>query len=172
MEKNIITPDPSLVLLIGASGCGKSTFAKKHFRDTEVLSSDRLRAMISDDEDNQVVTRDAFEILHLIAEKRLVHGRLAVVDATNVQPQSRKPLLSLAWRLEVPAIAIVFDLPEETCLRRNARRRDRRVEPGVVHRQYEELQESLDILEKEGFRQVYFLSSDVEVDAAVISRQA
>ena len=33
-------PDYCLVVLIGASGSGKSTFAARHFLPTEVVSSD------------------------------------------------------------------------------------------------------------------------------------
>ncbi|HLO28951.1 MAG TPA: AAA family ATPase, partial [Anaerolineales bacterium] len=89
-------PELSFVVLIGASGSGKSSFARKHFKSTEVLSSDFCRGLVSDDENNQSVTKEAFEILHFIATKRLAAGRLTVVDATNVQPESRKPLVTLA----------------------------------------------------------------------------
>ena len=81
---------------IGASGSGKSTFARKHFKPTEVLSSDFCRGLVADDENDQTATKDAFEILHFIAAKRLAAGRLTVVDATNVQPEARKPLVELA----------------------------------------------------------------------------
>src|SRR6185295_7584094 len=89
-------PELSLIVLIGPSGCGKSTFARKHFKPTEVLSSDYCRGLVSDDENNQAATKDAFELLHFIAAKRLAAGKLTVVDATNVQPESRKPLVALA----------------------------------------------------------------------------
>jgi protein phosphatase len=93
---NITIPELSLVVLIGPSGCGKSSFASAHFKATEVLSSDYCRGLVSDDENNQGATKEAFEVLHFIARKRLAAGRLAVVDATNVQPESRKPLVELA----------------------------------------------------------------------------
>src|SRR5882672_4752360 len=93
---HITIPNLSLVVLIGPSGSGKSTFARKHFLPTEVLSSDACRAMVSDAENNQAVTNDAFELLHFIAAKRLGLGKLTVIDATNVQPESRKPLVQLA----------------------------------------------------------------------------
>ena len=95
---NVVIPELSLVLLMGASGAGKSTFARKHFRASEVLSSDYCRYLVSDDENNQAATSDAFELLRFIAAKRLGAARLTVVDATNVQPQARKPLLDLARR--------------------------------------------------------------------------
>src|SRR5438874_13508840 len=93
---NISIPNLSLGVLIGPSGSGKSTFARKHFRPTEVLSSDACRALVSDDENNQAVTNEAFALLHFIAAQRLALGRLTVIDATNVQPETRKPLVELA----------------------------------------------------------------------------
>src|SRR4029078_3252914 len=92
----ITIPELSLVVLIAPSGCGKSTFARKHFKPTEVLSSEFCRALVSDDENNQADTKDAFQVLHFIAAKRLAAGKLTVVDATNVQLESRKPLMQLA----------------------------------------------------------------------------
>jgi protein phosphatase len=111
---NITLPELSLVLLVGPSGCGKSTFALEHFKPTEVLSSDYCRGLVSDNENDQTSTRDAFEVLHFIARKRLAAGRLTVVDATNVQPDSRKPLVALAREFHVLPIAIVFDFPEKS----------------------------------------------------------
>src|SRR5271165_6956268 len=115
----ISIPKLSLVVLIGPSGSGKSTFARKHFLPTEVLSSDACRAMVSDEENNQAVTNDAFEVLHFIAAKRLALGRLAVVDATNVQPEARQPLVALARRYHCLPVAIVLNLPETLCQERN-----------------------------------------------------
>src|SRR5262249_54984056 len=115
----ISIPNLSLVVLIGPSGSGKSTFARKHFLPTEVLSSDACRGMVSDDEINQVVTNDAFEVLHFIAAKRLALGRLTVIDATNVQPEARKPLVALARRYHCLPVAIVLNLPEKVCQERN-----------------------------------------------------
>src|ERR687888_1671385 len=105
-------PELSLVVLVGASGCGKSTFARKHFLATEVLSSDFCRGLVSDDENDQAATKDAFEVLHFIAGKRLAAGRLTVIDATNVQPEARKELVALAREDDVLPVAIVLDPPE------------------------------------------------------------
>src|ERR1044071_2189143 len=104
-------PELSLVVLVGPSGCGKSTFARRHFRATEVLSSDFCRGLVSDDENDQAATKDAFEVLHFVAAKRLAPGRLTVVDATNVQPESRKPLVALAREYHVLPVAVVLNLP-------------------------------------------------------------
>src|SRR5919202_337592 len=118
-------PELSLVALVGPSGCGKSTFARRHFRATEVLSSDFFRGVVSDDEANQSASKDAFELLHLAAAKRLARRRLTVVDATNVQPEGRKQLLELARRSHFLTAAIVFNLPEELCRAQNERRAGR-----------------------------------------------
>src|SRR5688572_1387390 len=107
---DLAIPELSFVILIGASGSGKSSFARKHFKPTEVLSSDFCRGLVSDDENDQTVTKEAFEVLHFIAAKRLAGGRLTVVDATNVQPESRKPLIELARKYHVLPVAIVFHL--------------------------------------------------------------
>ena len=111
----LTVPELSLVILIGPSGCGKSTFARKHFKTTEVLSSDFCRGLVSDDENDQAVTKDAFEVLHFIASKRLAAGKLTVVDATNVQPEARRPLVALARQFHVLPVAIALNLPERIC---------------------------------------------------------
>src|SRR5215210_2084721 len=108
-------PELSLVVLVGPSGCGKSTFARKHFKPTEVLSSDYCRGLVSDDENDQAATKDAFEVLHFIARKRLAAGKLTVVDATNVQPEARKPLVQLAREFHCLPVALVLDVPERLC---------------------------------------------------------
>src|SRR5689334_20747685 len=131
----ITLPELSLVVLIGPSGSGKSSFARKHFKPTEILSSDYCRGLISDDENNQAVTPEAFEVLHFIAAKRLAAGKLVVVDATNVQPEARKPLVQLAREYHCLPVAIVLNLPERLCQERNRGRDDRSFGPHVVRQQ-------------------------------------
>ena len=167
----ITLPELSLVVLVGASGCGKSTFARRHFRPTEVISSDYCRGMVADDENDQSATPDAFDILHYIAGKRLKGGRLAVVDATNVRPEDRKPLVQLAREYHCLPVAIVFDLPERVCRDRNASRPDRDFGPHVIRNQIGSLHRSQRGLEREGFRYVHRLYSVEEVDAVRIERQ-
>src|SRR5580700_10832329 len=125
----IAIPNLSLIVLIGPSGSGKSTFARKHFLPTEVLSSDACRAMVSDDENDQAVTNDAFDVLRFIAGKRLALGRLTVIDATNVQPEAREPLVELARQYHCLPVALVLNIPEKVCQERNAIRPDRAFGP-------------------------------------------
>ncbi len=166
----ISIPRLSLVVLIGPSGSGKTTFARQHFRPTEVLSSDACRGMVGDDENDQTVTNDAFEVLHFIAAKRLALGRLTVIDATNVQPEARRPLVQLARRYHCLPVAIAFDLPERVCQDRNRRRGDRDFGPHVVRQQCAQMRRSLRGLGREGFRQVYVLESPEEADTATVER--
>src|SRR5437764_7386639 len=163
-------PELSFVVLIGPSGCGKSTFARKHFKPTEVLSSDFSRGLVSDDENDQAATKDAFEVLHFIAAKRLAGGRLTVVDATNVQPEARQPLVALARQYHVLPVAIVFNLPEKLCQERNRCREQRDFGPHVVRQQVSQLRRSLRGLGREGFRHVFVLESPEEVEAATVER--
>lgn len=167
---NIKIPELALVALIGPSGCGKSTFASRHFLPTEVISSDKCRAMVSDDENDQSATKDAFELLHYLAGKRLARGNLTVIDATNVQQESRRMLVNLARQYHCLPVAIVFNLPEKLCHDRNATRTDRSFGPHVVRNQRREMQRSLRSLQREGFRHIFVMDSVEQVDAAGITR--
>lgn len=164
-------PKLSLVLLIGASGSGKSTFAARHFLPTEVISSDICRAFVSDDENDQSATVDAFQVLEFIAGKRLSAGRLTVIDATNVTPQARASLIALARAHDVLPVAIVLDVPVSTSVARNATRDDRTFGAEVVKRQHDQLRRSLKSLRREGFRTIHTLSSVEDIDKASIVRE-
>ena len=164
-------PELALVVLIGASGSGKSTFARSHFKPTEILSSDFCRGLVSDDENDQSATKDAFEVLHYVAAKRLAAGRLVVVDATNVQAEARKPLVALAREYHCLPVAIVLDLPEKLCQERNQSRPDRDFGPHVVRNHARSLRQSLRGLEREGFRHVFVLRSLEQVEAATVVRE-
>ncbi len=161
-------PELSLVLLIGVSSSGKSTFAKQHFKETEILSSDYCRAMIADDEVDQSVTTEAFAILNFIATKRLAIGKLTVIDATNLQTKARKSLLFLAKQYNINPIAIVFNLSKDLCQSRSQQRPDRNLEPAIIQQQYDNLKYSLRNLKHEGFKQVIVLNSATEIDTSEI----
>ncbi len=163
-------PKLSLVVLIGPSGSGKSTFARKHFLPTEVLSSDVCRGLVSDDENNQSVTKEAFQLLHSIVAQRLAFGRLTVVDATNVQAEARGPLVALARKYHCLPVAIVLNLPEEICHERNRQREGRTFGSHVIRNQRSQLRRSLKGLKREGFSHVFRFETTDEVEAATIER--
>lgn len=163
-------PALSLVVLVGASGSGKSTFAREHFGAYETLSSDAFRGMVANDESDQSATAAAFDALQYVAGKRLDAGLLTVIDATSVQPEARRKLVALAKEHDVLPVAIVFDLPEAVAVARNAERGDREIPAGVVRRQTDQLRRGLRHLTKEGFRKVHILRTPEEVEAATIER--
>src|SRR5215470_2113583 len=170
-DMKLTIPELAVVALVGPSGSGKSSFARKHFRATEVLSSDFCRGLVSDDENSQAATNDAFEVLHFIASKRLAAGKLVVIDATNVQAEARKPIIALGREYHCLPVAIVFDLPEKLWHERNRNRADRDFGPHVIRQQSQQLGRSLRGLEREGFRRVHVLRSPEEVDVAEIVRE-
>lgn len=167
----ITIPELSLVTLIGASGSGKSSFAKKHFQPFEVISSDFCRGLVSNDENSQDASRDAFDVLHYIAQKRLAAAKLTVIDATNVQKEDRKYYVNLAREYHCLPVAIVLNLPENVCHQRNQQRPNRQFGSYVVQRHVQNLRRSLRGLQKEGFRYVYVLNSIEEIAAVTIERK-
>ena len=171
MMQTLKIPELALVVLVGVSGSGKSTFARKHFKSTEILSSDTCRGLVSDDDNNSAATGDAFDVLHFIARKRLARGLLTVIDATNVQPEARKPLVALAREFHALPVAIVLDVPEKLCRERNAERSDRAFGSHVLRQQTQQLRSSVRKLDREGFRHVFSLDSVDAVEAALIDRQ-
>ena len=164
-------PELALVVLVGVSGSGKSSFARKHFKSTEILSSDYCRGLVSDDENDQAATKDAFEVLQFIASKRLSAGKLTVVDATNVQPEARKPLIALARQYHCLPVVLVLDMPERLCRDRNASRADRAFGEHVIRNQASQLRKSIRGLEREGFRHVHVFRSPEELDGLTIRRE-
>ena len=170
MSRELAVPELSLVVLIGVSGAGKSTFGRAHFRPTEVISSDFCRGLVADDENDQAATPEAFELLHYIVGKRLKAGRLTVVDATNVQPEPRRQLVALAREHDVLPVAIVLDVPDGVCVARNAGRPDRDFGAHVIRRQRDQLRRGLRGLQREGFRTVHTLRGEDEIAGASISR--
>ena len=158
-------PRDALVLLIGVAASGKSTFAARHFLPTQVLSSDALRAMITDDPNAQGATEDAFDLLHRLLAMRLRRGRRTVVDATNVEGWARAELLAVARRHRRPAVAIVLDLPLELVMERNLSRPEPRPPNAAVRRQHRWLLDTLRELPDEGFAAIHHLRSPADVEA-------
>jgi protein phosphatase len=167
----IVLPEFSLVVMVGPSGSGKTTFGRKHFKPTEVISSDTCRGLVSDDENDQAATPQAFELLHFIASRRLMARKLTVVDATNVQPEARRPLVALAREHHALPVAIVFKVAEALCIERNRGRKDREFGAHVIRQQHRQMRQSVRRLADEGFRHVFVLDTPEEIDAASIERQ-
>jgi protein phosphatase len=172
MTRNLISiPEYCLVLLVGPTGSGKSSFAAKHFRPTEVVSSDDCRGIVSDDANDQAATADAFELLHYIVAKRLKGRRLTVVDATNVKPEDRASLIRLGRDYHALTVAFVFNIDAEICIARNRERPDRPFGGHVVRNHARALRRGLKRMRKEGIRFQYRFASPEEVDAVDIERQ-
>jgi protein phosphatase len=162
----IIIPRNTLVMLVGPAGCGKSSFAAKHFWPTQVVSSDECRALICDDPSDQRVTPLAFELMHSIIEMRLRLGRLTVADATNLKREDRRPLVKLARRAGFNSAAIVFNIPLDVCLARNARRK-RVVPAAAIALQHDLLLATLPSISREGFSYVWTLDEVAAEQASV-----
>lgn len=166
--------EPCLIVLVGAAGSGKTTLAGRFFDEREILSSDRYRELLSGDEADQSVNGPAFARLHRDLERRLGGSGTAVVDATNVQAGARRALLDRAREAQVPAVAIVLDLPAEVVLARNATRPGRVVHPSVVHRQLADLRPVIDggLLAAEGFDAVYVIRDPDALEELMLLRSS
>lgn len=168
--REILVPSMGLVLLVGISGSGKSTFGARHFAPSQVISSDYCRALVCDDANDQAATPDAFDVLHYVVGVRLRRGLLTVVDATNVQRAARASLVALAKAHDVLVDAIVLDVPEAVAVTRNQSRADRDIAPRAVNRQYRDLKRSSKSMRKEGFRRVHVLH-DTETETVIVGTE-
>jgi predicted kinase len=164
-------PDRSLVVLIGAAGSGKSTFAHRHFRPGEIVSSDECRARVSGNAYDPSASADVFELLRSLVADRLAAGKLTVVDATNTAAEHRAPLVRLARLHEFTPVAVVLAMPEEVVQARNAGRPERAISPFVVRSHARAVRRSVPRLRTEGFATVYVLASANDVDAATVVRR-
>ena len=152
-KKSLRLVRPSIIVLCGPAGCGKSTFAEQHFRTTQIISSDWARARVADDERDQRYNLQAFALVHFLIEQRLTLNRLCVVDSTALTPLDRKELVGLARKYQVPTTLLVFNVPLQTCIERDEKR-ERSVGRPVVERQYQAFEQSKEAIPQEGFDQV------------------
>lgn len=171
MDKyRIEIPECCVVAMVGSSSSGKTSFANRHFKSTEVLSSDFFRGMVCDDENSLSVSGDAFDLLYYAANKRLNNMKLTVIDATNVQQSARKQVIELAREQNVHAAAIVLNLPEELLQARNKSRPERNFPERVIRQHCRDVKRSIRGLKREGFRYVYVINSLEQLENTEIVR--
>ena len=171
MDKyRIEIPEFCLVALVGASSSGKTSFANRHFKSTEILSSDFFRGMVCDDENSQSVSGEAFDLLYYAANKRLNNMKLTVIDATNIQQTARKQVITLAKEQNVHAAAIVLNLPEELLQERNKTRPERNFPERLIRQHCRDVKNSIRRLKQEGFRFVYVINSFDQLENTEIVR--
>jgi protein phosphatase len=158
-SRTLAIPSPSLVVMVGAAGSGKTSFCRRHFDPSQVVSTDDCRAAIAGDPSDQAASPAAFALAHRRVEERLRTGVLTVFDATSVDPGARRALLGLARRHHLPAIACVLDLPLQACVEQDRGRSERRVGAAVIARQARLLADSLPRLKDEGFAAIHRITS-------------
>src|SRR3954463_590733 len=101
----------SLVVLVGPSACGKSSWAERHFSAEQVVSSDRLRAVVGHGEDDQAAGTDAFDLLERIVAARVGRRLTTVIDTLGLDAVRRQAWRAKARTAGVPCVAVVFDTP-------------------------------------------------------------
>jgi len=166
----IDVPEPSVVALVGPSGSGKSSFARRHFWEAEIFSSDAWRARLSGREANQAISAEAFAALYAAAAERLAAGCTVVIDATNLALEARGQALDVAWRAGCSSLAVAFDLPLDVCLAWNRARVDRQVTPSVVRSQHRFFQRSLRSLGGEGFDALHVIRGVPQLSSVRVER--
>ena len=169
MAITITLPRRTLLVLCGPAGAGKSTFAAQRFLATSIVASDHCRAMICDDENNQQVNRDTFDLFYYIIQKRLYLGRFTVADSTALHPDARRRLRAQSRHFGYYGCLLIFNTPPDICLARN-RQRVRSVEEQVIPYHAGLLQQALLDAPTEGWEQVHVLGVDdmdmqIEVEA-------
>ena len=159
----ITIPRRTLLVLCGPAGSGKSTFAAQRFSATTIVSSDHCRAMICDDENNQKVNRDTFELFHLIIQKRLSLGRFTVADSTALQQDARHKLRELSRHFGYFGCLLIFNIPPEVCLEHN-KSRNRLVDEHVIPYHAGLLQRTILDTPHEGWELIHILGEqDMDV---------
>jgi predicted kinase len=158
-ERVIRVLRPSVIVLCGPAGCGKSTFAVRHFRPTHIVSSDLCRRLVCDDETDQRYPTQTFALLNFLIGQRLSINRLCVVDSTAVTPGARKSLLDLGRKYRVRTELFLFDFSLEKCLERD-RTRPRSVGPRVIEEQYRWFKQAKQSARSEGFDEIVELHEE------------
>lgn len=157
MTERLILPRRTLLVLCGPAGSGKSTFAARRFPQTTIVSSDRCRGLICDDENNQAVTRDAFDLFHFILQKRMMLGRFCVADSVALKAYARQNLRNLSRRFGYFGCLLIFATSPEVCIERD-RQRERQVGENVVRYHTDLLAQTLREVPEEGWELIYLIS--------------
>ena len=165
-HRTLAIPSSSLVVLVGASGAGKSVFAASHFQPSEVLHGDNDRYALEDG----AVIQAAFDSVRSHVEARMAQGELTVVDAANVNPEERAALIRMARAYDMLAVAIVLNLDERACREHNEARPDSEQNARLIHDQVMELHRSLSGIERQGFASVFILNTPEEIAAVRVER--
>lgn len=154
--ETITVPKGALVVLCGISGSGKSTFASRHFKPTQIVSSDHCRAMLCDDPNNQWVSGQAFALMHWIIDKRLALRRTTVADSTALSRQARRAFLKIARSHHAHTVLLCFDVKQDEAEARD-RQRERTVGPEVINKQYQQFVTAVEDAQNEGWDQIVVL---------------
>lgn len=152
-------PDPVLVVLVGAAGAGKSTWAAERYRSAEVVSSDELRGIVGSGPNDLDASAEAFALLDQIVAGRLRRRLTTVVDTLGLDPVRRRAQLDLARSAGVPAVVVLLDTPPRLCRERNGRR-DRSVPARVLTDQLRRVASTRDEIAGEGWDEVLVLTED------------
>ena len=161
----VYLPQRTLLVLCGIPGSGKSTFASRFIAQqglpaTTIVSSDQCRALISDDEENQQVSRDAFDLFHFIIYKRMLLGRFIIADSTALLANSRHRLLSQALSYQYATCLLVFSVDPAVCIQRD-RARHRIVGEVIIRNLQQLLEQALRDIPGEQWQQVYRVEDNV-----------
>src|SRR5215475_13240258 len=146
----VTVPDPALVVLIGASGSGKSTWAAQRYRPSEIVSSDQLRGVVGSGEHDLDASADAFALLDQIVAARLRRGLNTVVDTLGLDAERRRAHLALARGASMPAVAVLFETDATECRSRN-RTRARPVPAPVLDSQLRRMSDAAAEVAAEGW---------------------
>lgn len=164
--KTLQIPECSLVVLCGSAGCGKSSFADRHFTTTQIVSSDHCRAMVADLEEDMSSSHRAFKVFRLIIDQRLSLGRLTVADSTALTSRARRELIALGRKHDFQMVLVVFDMPLPLCVAQN-RTRSRNVPEKVLRSHRRLLDKTLLSIPEEDFDIIYILTEDDQQKARV-----